>query len=69
MEWIKTADRLPTESGACIVYCQDGYESKVDYSAKWEKFNAQDWSTEAEVAQHCFNDVTHWMPMPEPPKE
>lgn len=62
-EWISVDDRLPEEKADCIVYYQHAY---CDNDGYW-------------AIGICFNDgekfqlgpaykVTHWMPMPEPPK-
>ena len=62
-EWISVDDRFPEEKANCIVYYQHAY---CDNDGYWE-------------IGICFNDgekfqinpaykVTHWMPLPEPPK-
>ena len=63
-EWISVDDRLPEEKANCIVYYKHAYCDNDDY---WE-------------IGICFYDgekfqinpaykVTHWMPLPELPKE
>ena len=62
-EWISVKDRLPEEKVNCIVHYKHAYCDNDDY-----------WAIGI-----CFNDgekfqinpaykVTHWMPLPEPPK-
>ena len=62
-EWISVDDRLPEEKVNCIVHYQHAYCDNDDYWA----------------IGFCFYDgekfrldpaykVTHWMPIPEPPK-
>ena len=62
-EWISVDDRLPEEKANCIVYYQHSYCDNDGY-----------WAIEM-----CFYDgekfqlnpaykVTHWMPLPQPPK-
>ena len=62
-EWISVDDELPEEKANCIVYYQHAY---CDNDGYW-------------AIGICFNDgekfqinqaykVTHWMPLPEPPK-
>ena len=62
-EWISVDDRLPEEKVDCIVHYKHAYCDNDDYFA----------------IGMCFYDgekfqlgpaykVTHWMPMPEPPK-
>lgn len=64
--WISVKDRLPEESGYVLVHCSEpkGYIRGVQYSAKNKAFNASDDSN----AESAFTDVTHWMPLPEPPE-
>ena len=63
-EWISVEDRLPEETVDCIVhyrhaYCDnDGYWAIGFCCYDGEKF----------LFDPAYK-VTHWMPMPEPPKE
>ena len=63
-EWVSVDDRLPEEKVNCIVHYQHAYCDNDGYFA----------------IEFCFYDgekfrldpaykVTHWMPLPEPPKE
>ena len=63
-EWISVKDRLPGKNVNCIVHYKHAYCNNDDY-----------WAIGS-----CFYDgekfqiglaykVTHWMPLPEPPKE
>ena len=63
-EWISVKERLPQEKVDCIVHYKHAY---CDNDGYW-------------AIGICFNDgekfqinpaykVTHWMPLPEPPKE
>ena len=62
-EWISVDDRLPEEKVNCIVHYKHAYCDNDDYWAigicfyDGEKFQ-MDWSYK----------VTHWMPLPKPPK-
>ena len=60
-QWIPVTERLP-ESGKCVIIaCENGNVAEGCYQAygkKWVQFR---WSTER-------IDVTHWMPLPQPPK-
>ena len=62
-EWISVDEMLPEEKVNCIVYYKHAYCDNDDYWAigicfyDGEKFK-MDWSYK----------VTHWMPLPEPPK-
>ena len=64
--WSSVKDRLPESS--CMVFCFDGFHNfyVTEYSAKHKKFNAND--TEGGDF-YALETITHWMPIPEPPKE
>ena len=57
--WISVKDRLPEEDGLYNVYCKDGSMAHAWFEDKW-------------FIDHCEcgdGYITHWMPLPEPPKE
>ena len=62
-EWVSVDDRLPEEKVNCIVHYKHAYCDNDDYWAigicfyDGEKFQI-DWAYK----------VTHWMPIPKPPK-
>ena len=62
-EWVSVNDRLPEEKVNCIVHYKHAYCDNDDYWAigicfyDGEKFRIG-----------CAYKVTHWMPMPQPPK-
>ena len=62
-EWISVDDRLPEEKVNCIVHYKHSYCDNDDYWAigicfyDGEKFQL-----------NSAYKVTHWMPLPEPPK-
>jgi hypothetical protein len=59
MEWIKCSDKLPQKDLECLIYDIN----KQIYNAC---FNGQYFYTgEYDIE---IEDVTHWMPLPEPPK-
>ena len=58
-EWISIDDRLPEKDEGVIIYPMDGMVGHADYF-----FNAFSTWGYGEV-----NGVTHWMPLPEPPKD
>lgn len=71
-EWVSVKDGLPEKSGEYLVYIKhhifdDVYRDIimiVGYSEKYKLFNASDFS---KINDSAFTDVTHWMPLPEPP--
>ena len=59
MEWIKVTDGLPEKTGRYIVYTKNEINKFICMPVFFHK--AQLWDIESEI--------THWMPLPEPPKE
>lgn len=75
--WISVKNRLPGEDGSYLVYCTS-YCNVADFSICLE--NVDDYDFEGKNRPGWFNydgeygyyeitGVTHWMPLPEPPKE
>ena len=65
-KWIPVTERLPEQKKAHYLCLLDDDSMAVVY---WSK--VPDWVSKGEWAWHNPNwkDVTHWMPLPEPPKE
>lgn len=66
-EWIPVSERLPENHDSCIVYRVSsfgGHFSMLRYSKAlgWHFYDS-------EWGDVTVDDVTHWMPLPEPPKE
>ena len=62
-EWISVKDRLPEEKVDCIVHYKHAYCDNDDYWAIGMCF----YDGEKFQINPAYK-VTHWMPMPEPPK-
>ena len=62
-EWISVKERLPEESGMYIVTANDGHAQRVSF-VQWQKKNRM-WNL---TGARSYWRVTHWMPMPHPPK-
>lgn len=65
MEWISVKERLPGYETAILVYCPQNeniYCAFYSFDYKWFYFG-QGYSEKIE------EEVTHWMPLPKPPKE
>ena len=58
-DWIDCRDKLPEVSGEYIVNV-DGAVFTLDYSVHRNIWVGDDYNS--------FMGVTHWMPLPEPPK-
>ena len=61
-KWIPVSERLPEVGKKVLVYCK---ENKNDY----EIGAYSDTYRGFFVRQTWYENITHWMPMPEPPKE
>lgn len=59
-QWISVDERLPEDDGHYLCYTTDGYYNFCVYygDGEWMILDQED------LAQN----VTHWMPLPEPPK-
>lgn len=55
-EWISVKDRLPEKSGYYLIWTEHSYYLIGFFSSNIDN-GKWDWI-----------DVTHWMPLPEPPK-
>ena len=55
-EWISVDDRLPDKSMRCLVYTKRGGCCGYDITYYNQGFYSE------------YSEVTHWMPLPEPPK-
>ncbi len=66
IQWIKCSERMPEETGDIIVACSDGIVmSGISYSIRKGFYIASLGYDDDEPV----TDVTHWMPLPEPPQE
>ena len=62
-EWISVENRMPEESGMYIVTANDGHAQRVSF-VLWQKKNRM-WNL---TGARSYWRVTHWQPMPQPPK-
>lgn len=60
--WISVKDRMPEKSGRYLVYAKEGERETHRTIAPFQKaFHLS--------GRRAYWKVTHWMPLPEPPKE
>ena len=66
-EWIRVEDRLPEKDQECIVYSS---EIGVMVETFEDRHAANNWLVDIQAwCGRCEEyEVTHWMPLPEPPK-
>ena len=61
--WISVKDGLPKDDGDYLVYTREEYIGLF-----WFDRDEKEWTEESDFP--CLEGyVTHWMPLPEPPKE
>lgn len=64
-EWIPVSERLPEDSGYYLVVYRDKYNGSISIAFDmYVKCKAGEW-----WENDFMRDVTHWMPLPEAPKE
>ena len=78
-KWISVQDRLPEKTGSYLVFYHEWSGGAFlptydDCTIRVMRFlNSQKWCYPVCVDKRCEADtnreVTHWMPLPEPPKE
>lgn len=64
-KWISVEDRLPEYFKSVLIYCPTNvniYDAYLDMHCMWRFFNYG-------AGQIISEKVTHWMPLPKPPKE
>ena len=63
-QWIPVTERLPDENNRWVLCLCVGGAMEV------LKFDYTMWNWDAQYPGRCYleNYVTHWMPLPEPPK-
>jgi len=59
-QWISVKDRLPNSTPMVLAMCIDGYEL-----AYYGNYGKGQWTNTLGTE---YLNVTHWMPLPEPPK-
>ena len=57
-EWISVKDRLPEGANTVLAVDSDGTTASAYYVGNWHSGGDLE-----------EDDITHWMPLPEPPKE
>ena len=68
--WISVNDRLPDESGRYLGYltelkCLGNSYSTINVAFNTNHKDSTAWTEHGEVLQY----ITHWMPLPNPPKD
>ena len=61
-KWIPVTERLPDDGGCVLIALRWGYVDMGWYDKQFER-----WTSEF-VNRYEDGEITHWMPLPEPPK-
>ena len=70
MEWISVKERLPEEEMGCLVaYAWNGKYHARDVTTYFKASNTGKLHWAIEFGSGQSIKVTHWMPLPDPPKE
>lgn len=64
MQWIDVKDKLPLDNERVIISCNEGICTARLLDEYWQMDPIGSYATDG-----CIFDITHWMPLPEPPKE
>ncbi len=71
MDWIRCSDRLPEECVDVLVYRKHNNPISafliIDVEGEHLEWRVNDWDESEQALSLSF--VTHWMPLPEPPKD
>lgn len=69
-EWISVKDGLPDRGQYVLVCCTMKVTSKIDYvNAVTMAFVCEEGFVDVELDEVITEGVTHWMLLPDPPKE
>lgn len=78
MNWIKCSDKLPEKAGEYLVYVSDEMWSGAMILWFTNDFSRLDddlfypqgfYVNDPEYGRVEYKEVTHWMPLPEPPED
>lgn len=66
-QWVSVKDRLPEVQKEVLIYLPE-YDS-IEMAALFEipSLNLKEWTQNEDA--YMLNEVSHWMPLPEPPEE
>ena len=69
-EWISVKDRLPDKDGSYLILNKRKYIFDAEYESIYKSFGC--WHEFIDGAGNewiAYKEITHWMPLPQPPKE
>ncbi|QHJ82515.1 MAG: hypothetical protein [Caudoviricetes sp.] len=66
-DWIKVSDRMPS-NGQCVSISDGHLVGVWRYRGWWPDFDGNGCASTSDPL-HLIKNITHWMPLPEPPKD
>lgn len=69
-QWVSVKDRLPDDGDTVLVIGRKVGEMRFDIP-RISEYSGGEWWADSGDYLICYSgvEITHWMPMPEPPKE
>ena len=67
-KWISIKNKLPDNEEIFLVYRGEAKDPEIELGL-WNKNKKKFEYYDSECYGYKIDDVTHWMPLPEPPKE
>jgi hypothetical protein len=71
-EWIKCSERLPKSDEIVLVFTRDRETYVAIWNKIWRDSDRHDWNIRCDCVDAEGNsgfEVTHWMPLPDPPHD
>lgn len=68
--WIKVSEQMPENIGWYLVFCNDGEQriAKVAVNGWWTELHGHYYGDMSVGSSKPIREVTHWQPLPQPPK-
>ena len=66
--WIPCSERLPESEREVLVYVKGDFDNSIPFITTAYRNSEGDWQSDYD-GEVIDSKITHWMPLPEPPKE
>ena len=66
-QWIKAEERLPERNNEVLIYLPEYDIVEMAALFSYPSMNSREWVQNEDA--YKLNEVSHWMPLPEPPEE
>lgn len=66
--WIPCAERMPEDEQEVLVFVKGDFENSISFITTAYNDSDGDWVSDYD-GEVIDSKITHWMPLPEPPKE